>query len=110
MRGDLLFGRLDVAAPAWAASSPPALALVAALLTIVTCAALCAVAIVGRAPDDVVPLIVAICIGCPVLAALQVPGALATHRARRHAARELARMRRSLAKLPDAEHPLGLDG
>lgn len=110
MRGDLAFDESVSAAPAWAGSAPPGLALLAALLTIVTCAALCAAAIVGHAPEDVVPLVVAICIGCPVLASWQVPGALATLRARRHATRELARMRRSLAKLPDAEHPLGLDG
>jgi hypothetical protein len=110
MRGELLFDGPTSAARAWPSSSPPALALLAALLTVVTCAALCAVAIVGCAPDDVVPLIVAICIGCPVLASWQVPGALATLRARRRAAHELAQMRRSLAKLPDTEHPLGRDG
>ena len=110
MRGDLLFDEPVSAGPAWAGNSPPGLALLAALLTILTSAALCAVAIVRRAPDDVVPLIVVICIGGPVLASWQVPAAVAHLRVRRHAARELARMRRSLATLPDAEHPLGLDG
>ena len=108
MRGELLFDE-----PVWATPrvrSPPALALVAALLTTLTCAGLCAVAIVGHAPDVVVPLIVAICIGCPMLASWQVPGAVAVLRSRRRGARALAQMRRVLAELPDTEHPLGLDG
>lgn len=107
MRGDLLFDE-PVSAPR--AASPPALALLAALLTVLTCGALCAVAIVGRAPDAVVPLIVAICIGCPVLASWQVPGAVAALRSRRRSARALAQMRRVLAELPDTDHPLGVDG
>ena len=108
MRGDLLFDEPASVTPA--PSSPPALALLAALMTILTSAALLAVAIVGHAPEVVVPLIVAICIGCPVLASWQVPGALAVLRGRRRAARALAQLKHGLAALPVTEHPLGRKG
>jgi hypothetical protein len=108
MGGELLFDEPGSAVPQ--AASPPAWALLAALLTTLTCGALCAVAIVGHAPDVVVPLVVTICIGGPVLASWQVPSAVATLRARRRGARALAQLRRGLADLPDTEHPLGVDG
>ena len=108
MRGELLFDEPGSAPRA--EGSPPTLALLAALLTTLTCSALCAGAIVGHAPEVAVPLIVAICIGCPMLASWHVPGTVVVLRRRRRAARALAQMRRGLAELPDAEHPLGADG
>ena len=53
-----------------------------------------------------IPLVVAICIGCPLFAGWEVPNALAALRANR-AGKALARLRRSLDELPETEHPLG---
>ena len=108
MRGELLFD--EPGATTRSVSSPPTLSLLAAALTTLTCGALCAVAIVAHAPEVVVPLVVAICIGCPVVASWHVPGTLAVVRRHRRAARAVAQMRKGLGQLPDAEHPLGADG
>lgn len=80
-------------------------------LTAVICAGLLTAAVLVPAPLAVVPLIVATCIGCPMLAALHVPALAAAWRdgrARRGApdARLLADMRRYLRQLPETQHPL----
>ena len=80
-------------------------------LTAVICAGLMSAAVLVPAPLAVLPLIVATCIGCPMLAALQLPAlavALREGRARRWApdARLLADMRRYLRQLPETQHPL----
>ena len=61
----------------------------------------------------VLPLIVATCIGGPMLAALELPVSVAVLRAARtgHRARDarlLADMRRYLRQLPETRHPLDL--
>jgi hypothetical protein len=71
-------------------------------------AGLCAAAIVAPAPSAVVPLVVVISVGCPVFAAWEVPGAIACVRAEQERGKALAALRRSLAQLPETEHPLGL--
>jgi hypothetical protein len=71
-------------------------------------AGLCAAAIVAPAPSAVVPLVVVISVGCPVFAAWEVPGAIASVRAEQERGKALAALRRSLAQLPETEHPLGL--
>jgi hypothetical protein len=85
----------------------PHLVLALAIATALASVALCAAAILARAPSAVVPLVALICVGCPVFATWDVPAAIASLRADRgHKA--LARLRKSLDKLPEIEHPLGL--
>jgi hypothetical protein len=110
MRGRLSFGNSVSSAPPWRTRSQAGLVLLAALLTTVTSAALCAAAILAPAPEAVVPFVVIVCIGCPMLASWQVPDVLATLRSRRFATRALSQMHRGLAQLPETEHPLGHDG
>jgi hypothetical protein len=71
-------------------------------------AGLLVAAVLLHAPAAVVPLLVIVCIGCPVIAAWQLPPAIATLRARRVSHRQaIAMLRRSLDQLPEVEHPLG---
>jgi len=89
----------------------PSFILVAAVLTALASMAVCAAAILARAPGPAVPLVVAICVGCPIFASWEVPVAVASlraDRARRASGKALAKLRRSLAQLPEIEHPLGL--
>jgi CHASE2 domain-containing sensor protein len=80
-------------------------------LTVVICAGLMTAAVLVPAPPAVLPLIVATCVGCPMLAALELPALVAAWRARRASggasgARLLADMRRYLRQLPETQHPL----
>jgi len=80
-------------------------------VTLVICSGLLTAAVLVPAPPAVVPLIVAACIGCPMLAAVQLPALVAALRAGRMrrcapAARLLADMRRYLRQLPETQHPL----
>jgi hypothetical protein len=88
--------------------SRAALVLATAVLSALISAAVCAGAILEHAPAGAVPLVVVICIGCPLFAAWEVPRAVATVRARRGGRRALAALRRTLDQLPETEHPLGL--
>lgn len=97
-----VFGALVSAAPA-----RPRLVVLAALVTSLISAAVCVGAILAPAPAAAIPLVVAICIGCPMFAGWEVPNAVAALRAKR-AGRAMARLRRSLDELPETEHPLGL--
>ena len=87
------------------------LVLLAALVTALISAGVCSLAILAHAPVPAVPLVVAICIGCPLFAAWDVPVALASlraDRAERHRGQALTSLRRSLERLPETDHPLGL--
>jgi hypothetical protein len=86
--------------------SRPHLVVIAALVTAVISVAVCVGAILAPAPPAVVPLVVVICVGCPVFAAWDVPVALDSLRANR-AGKALATLRRSLDQLPETEHPFG---
>jgi len=86
----------------------PRLILIAAALTVLTSAATCVVAILAPAPLVAIPLIVVVCIGCPLFAGWEVPVAVASLRAERAGREALAMLRRSLDQLPEIEHPLGL--
>ncbi|HUA02655.1 MAG TPA: hypothetical protein VMB27_02055 [Solirubrobacteraceae bacterium] len=99
----------DYAYAAWRTAAPaqPRLVVLAALLTSLISAAVCVGAILAPAPAVAIPLVVAICIGCPMFAGWEVPNALAALRADR-AGKALATLRRSLDELPETEHPLGL--
>ena len=88
-------------------SARPGLVLLVAAVTALISAATCTGAILAPAPAVAIPLVLAVCIGCPLFAGWQVPDALAALRSER-AGRALARLRRSLDELPETEHPLGL--
>ena len=61
----------------------PRLVLLAALFTALISAAVCVGAILAPAPGAAIPLVVAICIGCPMFAGWEVPNALAALRSDR---------------------------
>jgi hypothetical protein len=98
----------DHAMTVWPLAKPgqARLVLLAALLTALISAGVCVAAILAPAPAVAIPLVVAICIGCPMFAGWEVPNALAALRANR-AGKALAKLRRSLDRLPETEHPLG---
>jgi hypothetical protein len=81
------------------------------LLTVATIAVsvglLTAVAIV-HPPLAVLPLVALVCIGCPLVMAWSVPTAVAVLRTKTLDERALSALRRSLDRLPETEHPLGL--
>jgi hypothetical protein len=110
MRGELLFGDPVSSMPEWQTRTKPALILLAAAMTIVTSAMLIGAAILAPAPEAVVPFVIIIAIGCPILASWQVPQVVAMLRAKRFATRALSQLHRGLAQLPETEHPLGHDG
>ena len=86
-------------------------ACIVAAATAAACASLMTAAILVPAPDPVVPLAVAVCIGCPLLMGWSLPRAVGTLRVLRTMEREhdhaVAALRRYLARLPETEHPLG---
>ena len=109
MHGELLFE--DSVSPTTRHTrSQAGLVLLAALMTTITSAALCTAAILAPAPTAVVPFVVIVCIGCPVLASWQVPHVVGALRTRRLASRALSQLHRGLAQLPEIEHPLGHNG
>jgi hypothetical protein len=84
-----------------------------AALTVLTCAGLVSAAVLVPAPPVVVPFLVVTCMGCAMLATLELPVAVAVLRAARtrgwtRDARLLADMRRDLRRLPETQHPLDL--
>lgn len=84
------------------------LTLIAAATTALISAGLCAAAIAAPAPTPVVPLVIVISVSCPIFVGWEIPGAIASLRAERDRGKALATLRRSLAELPETEHPLGL--
>jgi hypothetical protein len=109
MHGELLFGDPVASVPRRQTPSQPGLVLLAAVMTSITSAVLLTAAILTPAPEVVVPLVVIVAIGCPVLASWQIPPVVATLRAKRFATRALSQLHRGLAQLPETEHPLGRD-
>ena len=89
-------------------SRAQAVVLVAAALTTLLSSGVCVLAVLAPAPAPALPLVVAICVGGPLFASWQVPGLLASLRADRSGSRAMAKLRRTLAQLPEVEHPLGL--
>jgi hypothetical protein len=86
----------------------PRLVLAVAALSALISAAICVVAVLVPAPAAAVPLVVAVCVGCPIFAGWEAPFAVAALRAERAGGKALAMLRRSLEQLPEIEHPLGL--
>jgi short subunit fatty acids transporter len=79
--------------------------------TVLVCAVVLAAAVLVPAPAVALPVIAAVCIGLPMVAAFDLPGAIAVLRATRGDAlrrRHLTRLRRELQRLPETRHPLGL--
>jgi hypothetical protein len=89
------------------APSEPRLVIGGLLLAALLCTGLCLAAILAPAPTAVAPLVAAVCVGGPMFAGWQVPGAVASLRAERKRGRAVGALRRSLEELPEVEHPLG---
>jgi hypothetical protein len=75
---------------------------------------LLSVAVLASAPFVVVPLIVAVCVGMPMVATWALYDAAATTGVRAETAtmsrqdrRAIEQLRRKLAHLPETDHPLG---
>jgi arginine exporter protein ArgO len=83
---------------------------VVAALSIVACAGILGIAVLMAAPPAVVPLVAAVCIGCPMVLGWSVPTSIAVIRATgsRVDARAMQALRRHLDSLPETQHPLGL--
>src|SRR6187200_1347800 len=79
-------------------------------LTALMCGGLLCAAALVPAPPVVLPLLVVVCIGCPMAAACELPAAIAalrrTRRPSARGARALRTLRRELDALPEARHPL----
>jgi hypothetical protein len=93
--------------PHLTARGNPHLVLAVAVVTVLMSMAVCAAAILAPAPAAVVPLVVAICVGAPMFAGWEVPGAVAWVRADRGRRKALNALARTLERLPEVEHPLG---
>ena len=79
------------------------------LASAVVCAALITVAALVPAPPAALPMIVLVCVICPICAASEYPEALAALRNAsrvRLGQRHLTRLRSDLRRLPEVEHPL----
>lgn len=83
---------------------------VLAALTLAGCAGLMTAATLTPAPVGVLPLVIAVCIGCPLVMAWSLPLSILVLRAGEMTnaeERALSAMRRHLARLPETPHPLG---
>jgi hypothetical protein len=104
---ELLYQPSELAATRGIGTARAGLVVFTAVLSAIVAAGCCIGAILAHAPVAATPLVAAICVGCPMFAVLEVPGALAELR-RGRGDKALARLRRRLAELPETEHPLGL--
>jgi hypothetical protein len=73
-----------------------------AIVTAIMCGALFVAVALVPAPLVVLPLAAIVCIGSVIVAAWNVPVSIGVLRA-------VVELRRSLARLPETEHPLGID-
>jgi hypothetical protein len=84
---------------------------IAAAVTAVTCAVLLLAVALAPAPPGILAFAVAVCIVCPMLAAWELPRAVAGLRHHRTVisenARAITELRAGLAQLPETTHPLG---
>jgi hypothetical protein len=86
-------------------------------IVLVTGAGLVAAAALTPAPPAALPFVIALCIGCPLLAAWELPIAVTVLRVGRREAVDrkaprldrgaLSELRRRLDAIPETEHPLG---
>jgi hypothetical protein len=91
-----------------AVAQRPAMAFVVCVVAALVGMAVCAAAILVPAPVGAVPFVVMICAACPLLAGWEAASVTASRRADRAGRRALARLRSTLDRLPETEHPLGL--
>ena len=80
-------------------------------VTALVCAGLLTFAALVPAPPAVLPEVALVCVGAPIVAALDVLASVAVLRATRPAGldkRALVELRRGLERLPETRHPLGL--
>jgi hypothetical protein len=72
------------------------------------CAALLGAAALAPAPAEVLPLVIAACLACPMIAVFELAGSMAELRGARPSDHEaLNKLRRQLRRLPETKHPLG---
>jgi hypothetical protein len=75
------------------------------------CTGLLCAAVAARAPLAVLPLLAAVCIGCPMALGWSLPGSIALLRAAAQLddadSRALKALRGHLDQLPETPHPLG---
>ncbi|HTX31102.1 MAG TPA: hypothetical protein VMD09_06940 [Solirubrobacteraceae bacterium] len=86
----------------------PALVVLLMVLAVVSSVGVCMAAVIAHAPAAVAPLVALVCVGCPLVAAWEFPGAVKEIAARRGHGRAVAGLRQALDQLPETEHPLGL--
>jgi hypothetical protein len=103
---ELLYEPAELAVTRGVGTARARLVVITAALSAIVAVACCIGAILAHAPVAATPLVAAICVGCPMFAVLEVPGALAELRMN-NGEKALARLRRRLAELPETEHPLG---
>jgi hypothetical protein len=79
-------------------------------LAVIASGALFTAAALVPAPPSVLPLVLAVCIGGPMLAAWELRSTTGVRRRDRNAPDPdaVARLRRQLEALPETQHPLGL--
>jgi len=95
-------------AMSWSATGRgPIRVLIAAAVTAMISVATCVAAILAPAPAAVVPLVVAICFGCPLFAGWEVPTAIEHLLGGRRHRKALDSLARDLSRLPEIDHPLG---
>jgi hypothetical protein len=102
--------------PATATRRHAVLHLVWVVLVVLAAAGLLVAAVLVPAPAAVLPFLAVACVGLPMIAARDVDIALRALGGRRAAApqedpldpRALAELRRTLDRLPETKHPLGL--
>ena len=104
---ELLYEPAELAGVPGIGAARARLVVVTAILSAIVAVGCCIGAILAHAPVAATPLVAAICVGAPMFAVLEVPGALAELRMNR-GKQALVRLRRRLAELPETEHPLGL--
>jgi hypothetical protein len=82
-----------------------------AAVTTLGCAGLLAAAVLVPAPEAVLLLLMATCVGCPMLAVYEFASALSHLRRATTGLRDdrtIDDLRRELRRLPEMRHPLGL--
>jgi hypothetical protein len=82
-----------------------------AAATVLVSAALLTAAALVPAPAAAIPFLIVVCIGSPMVAAVELPDAIAVLRRERRYGRNARAhdvLRRQLDALPEREHPLGL--
>jgi hypothetical protein len=106
---------MNAPVPATAVRRHAVLLLVWAVLAVLVAAGLLVAAVLVPAPAAALPFLVVGCVGLPMMAARDLEAALAALGERRRPAAEdrldgraLRELRRSLERLPETKHPLGL--